>query len=60
VVRGYTRTRGLGTGRVGVSRVGSGTNKMITGTGVPGLPVPTFSFGVTSSPLHVVVNFTAG
>src|SRR6218665_3514026 len=31
-----TRTRGSGTGRVGVSRVGSGTGKVITGTGVPG------------------------
>jgi len=30
-----TRTRGSGTGRVGVSRVGSGTGKEITGTGVP-------------------------
>ena len=31
-----TRTRGPGMGRVGVSRVGSGTSKVITGTGVPG------------------------
>ena len=34
--RGFTRTRESGTGRVGVSRVGSATGKVITGTGVPG------------------------
>jgi|SRR6218665_1368717 len=34
--RGFTRTRGSGTGRVGASRVGSGTAKLITSTGVPG------------------------
>ena len=55
-----TRTRGLGTGRVGVSRVGSGTGKVITDTGVPVFPVLTFSFGVTLSPLLVAVNFTTG
>jgi len=31
--RGFTRTRGSGTGRVDISRVGSG--KKITGTGIP-------------------------
>jgi len=35
--RGFTRTRSVPAGwvRVGVSRVGSGTGKVITGTGVP-------------------------
>ena len=31
-----TRTRGSGTGRVRISRVGSGTGRVITGTGIPG------------------------
>src|SRR6218665_1350696 len=56
--RGFTRTRPVPAGRVGVSRVGSGTGKVITGTGVPGLTVRTFSFGVTLSPLLEAVNLT--
>jgi len=55
-----TRTRGSGTGRIGVSQVGSGTGKVITGTGYPVLPVQAFSCGVTLSPLHIVVNLTTG
>src|SRR5688572_33450526 len=31
-----TRTRGSGTGRVRISRVGSGTGRIVTGTGIPG------------------------
>ena len=49
-----------GTRRVGVSLVGSGTGRVITGTVYPVLSVPKFSFGVTLSPLHVAVNLTTG
>jgi len=40
--------------------LGSGTGKLITGTVYPDLPVPTFSFRVTLSPLHVAMNLTTG
>src|SRR6218665_326762 len=56
--RGFTRTRPVGAGRVGISRVGSGTAKVIPGTVSQVFPVPTLSFGVTLSPLDVAVNST--
>jgi len=54
--RGFTRNRPVPAGRVGISRVGSGTGKVITDTDVPGFTRNDVQFVVTLSPLHVHVS----